>query len=878
MSRSQPLAEASQRGYATGGDYGRDSHPSPQRNQSSHQPPTQPSHKNCSPIARARHDASRHPDDAQPSALSDRADPDSAPAGHPLPFFFPMRPSARGSSPPDGQERGGGGREGERVGYGVENGGRDEGMGGDGGAKGEGEEWEGKGGGSGVSVERGFACPRQEGRNCSDPDRSGGSGGSGGAGAGSGAAGAGSGAAAAAAATTGPTSRPASAAHAAHAGNVVSGANCPSDSPFAPPAPPGPAAAVVAASACASAPAAIPSMLDMSLGLTSSSRSLLRLPAASASAAAAAGAGISFHATAHDAIAASPRSHAAAAAAAARNAAGSTADGGAAGGVSSEAARPSAFPFSKLPWAPQPPQQHQHSQQQQQHSQPQQHQPSHYVHQPHQQQQQYEDRGGGGEGGGGVVTVMGLVSNGGGHALDRRVQRPAHLLPLLSLSCPFSSLPFISPLFSCPLTLPLPSLSGREWGFVLTNEADEFSDWRISSLSQDTTTATAAASAGAAGTAAASGAATTSAVSAPEQEDSQSHQSLSDVKTSAGTALLGKRWQEQQQQQQQRERQQKQQQQQEEQKHQQQQHQQQQRQQHQQRQHQQHQHQQHQQQQQQQQRSPLSHPPRSNASPANPSASLPVPVSGAHWASQGPGEGRGGGWGGDGREAELLRGVERGEARLEERGRRGRDGDGVACRGVGAGVFSDGTPMTTLSLADSVGEGREEWRGGGGRVRVEEEEGGLRGRLGKRSRGEIDGEIRAVSGPVTCAKTLYEDATSFLILVSLPFADLSKLRVTWRNSLSHGIVKVQCASSMRQPSLIRWDRAFHLTDPHPEHCPPGEFVREIVLPSRIPDSADVKAFFSDSGGGVEILVPKLVPVSQYHEREVRVFLPPKTAS
>ncbi|CAI5482120.1 unnamed protein product [Closterium sp. Yama58-4] len=545
----QPLAEPSQRGYATGGgEYGRDSHHSPQRNQSSHQPSSQPSHKNRSPIARSRHDASRFPDDAQPSALPDLADPDSAPAGRPLPFFFPMRPSARASSPPDGQERGRGGREGERMG-----------------------------------------------------------------------------------------------------------------------------------------------MLDMSLGLTSSpSRSLLRLPSASASASAAAaaaagGAGSGSHAAAHDATVGSPRSYAAT-----HGAAGGTADGGAAGGAVEKAdLRLEEFMVQHdmencYMWA--------------------------FRVRPHN-----------------ALGKMQLRSYMNGHSRFGEPQFPfsaekgfvrSHRMQrkrYKGLSNPqcIHGVQFLrTPDLSC-----VPpherqrwiDLTGREWGFVLTNEADEFSDWRISSLSQDTTTATAAASSGAAGTAAASGAAaTTSAVSAPEQEDSQSHQSLSE-----------------------------------------------------------------------------------------------------------------GGGGAKGRE----------EMEVE--------------------VSKEGSPQ----------EQSEEqivqppyWLS------------------------ECYGVLTQVSGPVTCAKTLYEDATSFLILVSLPFADLSKLRVTWRNSLSHGIVKVQCASSMRQPTLIRWNRAFHLTDAHPEHCPPGEFVREIVLPSRIPDSADVKAFFSDSGGGVEILVPKLVPVSQYHEREVRVFLPPKTAS
>ena len=75
---------------------------------------------------------------------------------------------------------------------------------------------------------------------------------------------------------------------------------------------------------------------------------------------------------------------------------------------------------------------------------------------------------------------------------------------------------------------------------------------------------------------------------------------------------------------------------------------------------------------------------------------------------------------------------------------------------------------------------------------------------------------------------------------------------------------------MRVQQLKRWDRTFHLTDRQSEHCPPGEFYREIFLPTRIPQDADVKAFFTDACGGVEILVPK---EQIQEEREVRVFLP-----
>lgn len=85
------------------------------------------------------------------------------------------------------------------------------------------------------------------------------------------------------------------------------------------------------------------------------------------------------------------------------------------------------------------------------------------------------------------------------------------------------------------------------------------------------------------------------------------------------------------------------------------------------------------------------------------------------------------------------------------------------------------------------------------------------------------------------------------------------------------MVQVQCSSVTRAPCITRWERTFRLTDPSPELCPPGDFVREITLPSRIPDSADVKAFFTDAGAGVEILVPK--QDTSFHEREVQLFVP-----
>ncbi|KAL2533753.1 HSP20-like chaperones superfamily protein [Abeliophyllum distichum] len=59
---------------------------------------------------------------------------------------------------------------------------------------------------------------------------------------------------------------------------------------------------------------------------------------------------------------------------------------------------------------------------------------------------------------------------------------------------------------------------------------------------------------------------------------------------------------------------------------------------------------------------------------------------------------------------------------------------------------------------------------------------------------EFSGVLGNVYGPVTAAKTIYEDKEGFLILISLPFIDLQRVKVSWRNTLTHGIIKVSCIS------------------------------------------------------------------------------------
>lgn len=137
---------------------------------------------------------------------------------------------------------------------------------------------------------------------------------------------------------------------------------------------------------------------------------------------------------------------------------------------------------------------------------------------------------------------------------------------------------------------------------------------------------------------------------------------------------------------------------------------------------------------------------------------------------------------------------------------------------------------------------------------------------------EFSGVMKNVYGPVVAAKTLYEDDEGFLIVISLPFADLQRVKVTWRNTPSHGIVKVSCVSTARMPFIKRHDRTFKLTDPTPEHCPPGEFIREIPLPNRIPEDAKLEAYYDETGTMLEVIVPKNRVGPEEHE--VRVCLRP----
>ncbi|KAG2262382.1 hypothetical protein Bca4012_012954 [Brassica carinata] len=139
---------------------------------------------------------------------------------------------------------------------------------------------------------------------------------------------------------------------------------------------------------------------------------------------------------------------------------------------------------------------------------------------------------------------------------------------------------------------------------------------------------------------------------------------------------------------------------------------------------------------------------------------------------------------------------------------------------------------------------------------------------------DFTGVMKNVHGPATAAKTIYEDEEAYLIVITLPFVDLSSVKVSWRNSITNGIVKITGSSTSRAPLVKRRERTFKLVDQTAEHCPPGEFMREIQLPNRIPEEANIEAYFDGTGPVLEILVPKLRGGVE-EEHEVRVCLRPQ---
>ncbi|MCD7464714.1 sequence orphan Slt1 [Datura stramonium] len=130
---------------------------------------------------------------------------------------------------------------------------------------------------------------------------------------------------------------------------------------------------------------------------------------------------------------------------------------------------------------------------------------------------------------------------------------------------------------------------------------------------------------------------------------------------------------------------------------------------------------------------------------------------------------------------------------------------------------------------------------------------------------EFSGVMKNVYGPVAAAKTIYEDSEGYMIMITLPFVDREKVKVHWWNNIDHGIIKITYVSTAGTPFMLRNGRTFKLTDPSPEHCPPGEFTREISLPTRIPDEAKLEAYFDKSGAVLELKVPKYGKTLEVHE-------------
>ncbi|CAN4114590.1 unnamed protein product [Withania somnifera] len=139
---------------------------------------------------------------------------------------------------------------------------------------------------------------------------------------------------------------------------------------------------------------------------------------------------------------------------------------------------------------------------------------------------------------------------------------------------------------------------------------------------------------------------------------------------------------------------------------------------------------------------------------------------------------------------------------------------------------------------------------------------------------EFSGVMRYSYGPVTAAKSIYEDEEGYLIIISLSFVDLQRVKVSWWNTRTHGILKLSCLSTSRIPFITRHNRTFKLQVSSSEHCFPGEFVREIPLPARIPKDAKIEAYYDESGTVLEIMVPK-VRRGPEEEHEVRVCLRPQ---
>ncbi|KAI4324411.1 hypothetical protein MLD38_029903 [Melastoma candidum] len=105
---------------------------------------------------------------------------------------------------------------------------------------------------------------------------------------------------------------------------------------------------------------------------------------------------------------------------------------------------------------------------------------------------------------------------------------------------------------------------------------------------------------------------------------------------------------------------------------------------------------------------------------------------------------------------------------------------------------------------------------------------------------EFSRVMKNVYGPVTAAKTKYKDDEGYLIIITLSYV---VSEVSRRNTPTRGIIKVSGMIIFRTPSIRKNDKTFKLTDPSPEYCHSGDFVREIPLSTRIPEDANIEAYY-----------------------------------
>ncbi|GAQ88476.1 hypothetical protein KFL_004320020 [Klebsormidium nitens] len=122
---------------------------------------------------------------------------------------------------------------------------------------------------------------------------------------------------------------------------------------------------------------------------------------------------------------------------------------------------------------------------------------------------------------------------------------------------------------------------------------------------------------------------------------------------------------------------------------------------------------------------------------------------------------------------------------------------------------------------------------------------------------QIGGVLSKHFGPVTAAKTIYEDSMGYLVKVSLPYVDKRTVKITWRNTTNECIIKVTATSIGGSGTYNKDGRIYKCTDPQAEIPRNGTLTREIHLPMLLPPKSALQASFDPVTAGMEILVPKL---------------------